>query len=390
MNPVEVAKKKDDHDSTGPQKRGRKRKTDLEAAAATATTKDPGPWLQRPILVHCEDSYSVNCASMSWLLSHAEARYLWLPDPWHMVHNVGLNSVKEANFFASVILTSTAMDVSWGPWNSEKWFRTLGQGVSEWLSHTGSDDPIVQVLLPRIAEEQGWEEANATAEDVAHAVMHARFMTAKGTKSQITRWWVWHERFASWIGEDLFDNATEPSRKSGEWTLRLVPLLYIGLQLNFVTAGESRRILKPLGKGVVHGDSSIRADALTVLCVQKELRRWYAEHRKTLRSREQCFQFYLNLASGASVFRHVLDIGSLTDAQLSKIGVITNMEGNEAYASKTLANHPMVALQDALVKRIFQLKFAAQKHRLQGLVLFMFAYPWKLILLAHPDQEARS
>ena len=63
---------------------------------------------------------------------------------------------------------------------------------------------------------------------------------------------------------------------------------------------------------------------------------------------------------------------------------------NEAYAAKTLINHPMVALQDALVKRIFELKFAAQKHRLQGLVLFMFAYPWKLVLLAHPDQEARS
>lgn len=141
---------------------------------------------------------------------------------------------------------------------------------------------------------------------------------------------------------------------------------------------------------VVHADSSIRADALTVLCVQKELRQWYAEHRKTLRSREQCFQFYLNLASGASVFKHVLDIGELTDAQLSKIGVVTNMEGNEAYAAKTLINHPMVALQDALVKRIFELKFAAQKHRLQGLVLFMFAYPWKLVLLAHPDQEARS
>ena len=261
MNPVEVAKHKGDHDSTGPQKRGRKRKTDLEAAAATATmgnlANDPGPWLQRSILVHCEDSYSVNCASMSWLLACAEARYLWLPDPWHMVHNVGLNCVKEANCFASVILTSTAMDVSWGPWNSEKWFRTLGQGVSEWLSHTGSDDPIVQVLLPRIAEEQGWEETNAAAEDVAHAVMHARFMTAKGTKSMITRWWVWHERFASWIGEDLFDNATEPSRKSGEWTLRLVPLLYIGLQLQFVTPG-SRQILKPLGQGVSNfadGDS---------------------------------------------------------------------------------------------------------------------------------------
>ena len=73
-----------------------------------------------------------------------------MPDPWHMIHNVGLNSVKEANVFASVALTSAAMDVSWGPWNTEKWFRTIQHGVPEWCTHPTEADPLVQAVLPRV------------------------------------------------------------------------------------------------------------------------------------------------------------------------------------------------------------------------------------------------
>ena len=122
--------------------------------------------------------------------------------------------------------------------------------------------------------------------------------------------------------------------------------------------------------------------------MQSELRAWYSKNRHKLKSRQACFDFYLGLASG-NALEHVHQIGTLSDMQLSKIGVILeNLSGNEEFA-KITANDPQVAVQDSLMERIQQLKFSVQKFRLQGLCLYMFAYPWKFVLLAHPDVEAR-
>lgn len=92
------------------------------------------------------------------------------------------------------------------------------------------------------------------------------------------------------------------------------------------------------------------------------------------------------MATGSGL-PHIFQIGKLTEMQMSKAGIILNLSGNEAFA-KTVPNDPVVAVQDALVHRMLQLRFSVQKFRLPGLALFMFAYPWKLVLLAHPDEEA--
>ena len=217
-----------------------------------ATAEAPCPWISRPILVHIEDSYSVNCSAFSWIVSHLKARYLWLPDPWHMIHNVGLNSVKESGYFGSIALTSCAMDVSWGPWQTEEWFRTVQDGLAEWCSHTsGEADPLIAALLPRIAEERGWDCHLCSRSDVYNALTHCNFLKSKGAKSQVTRWWQWHKRFGRWIGEpdDVgdVDDVQALSDVNAEWSLRLVPLIYIGIQLGFIKVnGAGKPILKEL------------------------------------------------------------------------------------------------------------------------------------------------
>lgn len=121
--------------------------------------------------------------------------------------------------------------------------------------------------------------------------------------------------------------------------------------------------------------------------MQTELRRWYSQNRRDLKSRDACFKFYLGLSDGSDSLKHILQIGVLTQLQMSKVGVILDLTGNQMFA-KVTANDPMVALQDSLVRRMFTLRFSVQKHRLHGLALFMFAYPWRLVLLAHPDEKA--
>ena len=73
----------------------------------------------------------------------------------------------------------------------------------------------------------------------------------KGTRSQLTRWFVWHERCATWVGHrdkcpdlDVADGyADEPS---AEWTLRLVPLVYYGIKMGYMTGNTGKQVLKPL------------------------------------------------------------------------------------------------------------------------------------------------
>lgn len=253
------SRKKDDGD-------GAKKRKKRTADSSAAPVDDPRPWMERPILVQCEDSYSVNVSAMSWLFGHAKARMIWLPDPWHSIHNVGLNSIKETGYYGSVQLTSIAMDVSWGPWGSEKWFRTMQNGLAEWMSHATEADPLVQAVLPRVAEERNWELHQSSFQDIQDALTKCKFLKSKGEKAQTTRWWVWHKRFGAWVGEKSDPTEGDSwvgdiSDVNAEWSLRLIPLVYIGLQLGFISLKNGKTVLKALvsGQAAINSDGTMKS-----------------------------------------------------------------------------------------------------------------------------------
>ena len=280
--------RKKDNTKGNPKKR---KKADQPEAPRADEVPMPS-WLERKILVHCEDSYSVNCSAMTWLFGHLRARYIWFPDPWHMVHNVGLNSIKEAGFFGSVILTSTAMDVAWGPWNTEKWFRVLQAGVAEWLMHTDETDPLLQALAPRISSERNWDIHTCPdpVSEIRKALAHSNFLKSKGEKSQISRWWVWHKRFAKWVGEDTPDYLdVNIEDVNAEWSLRLIPLVYIGIQLNYISLQNGKQILKPLSGKLVKAASSSQNQTIQSAKEQQQ------------KARESC-KNALHLATVSQVF----------------------------------------------------------------------------------------
>ena len=97
----------------------------------------------------------------------------------------------------------------------------------------------------------------------------------------------------------------------------------------------------------------------------------------------------MGLASGETALPHILRIGQLSKKELQDCGIHTELLGNQRFA-KLSSDEPEVFLQDEQLEKIFRMQMHTRKHRLQGLLLFMHAYPWRLILLSHPDAEARK
>ncbi|CAE7741599.1 unnamed protein product, partial [Symbiodinium sp. KB8] len=141
---------------------------------------------------------------------------------------------------------------------------------------------------------------------------------------------------------------------------------------------------------VIHGDASVRADALAVLYVERELGRFYSQTREALKSRQACFEFYLGMANGKGL-DHILKIGGdLSFRELSKMGIMTEEMYSDCNLRKITSMDPQLVLQDHMMHRLFNLRFCVQKHRLHGLALFMFALPYKLVRLASGDSEEQE
>ena len=236
------------HDLVKKQKRKRER-----SEMPAAESRGPSTLAGYPYLVHVEDSSSVNTSSMMFILNHLRAQYIWIPDPFHMIHNVGLNGLKEAGMYGAVVLSSNAMDAAWGPWSTEKWFRVVQHSVKECIMHMQDDDPLVQGVLPRVCKDKNWDvhDIPNPQEAVLESLRGASFLRRKGDRAQVSRWFVWHKRMAAWMGEsDPAWQAVEPDfivDASAEWSLRLIPLVFAGLQLGYVKSTEgSKKVLEPL------------------------------------------------------------------------------------------------------------------------------------------------
>ncbi|CAE7263700.1 unnamed protein product [Symbiodinium necroappetens] len=339
-------------------------------------------------------------------------------------------------------LTTTAMDAVFGPWSSQRWFETIIEGTSEALVFLRGPEAeqglkrILRSLLPRIAVERGWNEFDDHEELALQALAESRFVRVKGERSQITRWFAWHRHFESWIGE-ASGHEDFPNQYQGEWTLRLIPLLLIGLSMGFVRTDDSgdRQIVKDLStraataageaasaaaadtaaadasgaassstsrdktaeqkmrdscKNVlhiatcIHGDRYLYSEALMFLYACRPLRDWYSHHRHNLRSQKACLQFYKDMAAGRCL-EHVGKIGCLSQLELGKIGIHTE----EILSSKSLQNLDIydleVRVQDNLAERLGSLVLSLQKFRLHGLVMYTHAFPYCIVGLLDED-----
>ena len=372
---------------------------------------------------------------------------LGFPDSWHVLQNSLINAAKENQMMGMLRLTTTAMDAVFGPWSSQRWFETIIEGAAEalvFLRGPEAEDGLKRIrrsLLPRIAVERGWTEFDDHEELALQALAESRFVRVKGERSQITRWFAWHRHFESWIGE-ASGHEDFPGQYQGEWTLRLIPLLLIGLSMGFVRADDSgdRQVVKELStraaataagqaaaataadtaaadasaaagssstsrektaeqklrdscKNIlhiatcIHGDRFLYSEALMFLYACRPLRDWYSHHRHNLRSQKACLQFYKDMAAGRCL-EHVGKIGSLSQMELGKIGIFTE----EILSSKSLQNLDIydleVRVQDNLAESLGGLVLSLQKFRLHGLVMYTHAFPYCIVGLLDEDPAA--
>ena len=159
----------------------------------------------------------------------------------------------QCGMYGAVVLSSNAMDAAWGPWSTEKWFRVVQDSVKECIMHMQDDDPLVQAVLPRVCKDKNWDvhDIPNPQEAVLESLRGASFLRRKGDRAQVSRWFVWHKRMAAWMGKsDPAWQAVEPDfivDAWAEWSLRLIPLVFAGLQLGYVKSTEgSKKVLEPL------------------------------------------------------------------------------------------------------------------------------------------------
>ena len=405
------------------------------------------PLGDKRVLVQVEDSSTVSTCALWYSLYVLQSRQLWFPDSWHVLQNSLINAAKENQMMGMLRLTTTAMDAVFGPWSSQRWFETIIEGAAEALVFLRGPEAgdglkrILRSLLPRIAVERGWTEFDDHEELALQALAESRFVRVKGERSQITRWFAWHRHFESWIGE-ASGHEDFPGQYQGEWTLRLIPLLLIGLSMGFVRADDSgdRQVVKELStraaataagqaaaataadtaaadasaaaassstsrdktaeqklrdscKNIlhiatcIHGDRFLYSEALMFLYACRPLRDWYSHHRHNLRSQKACLQFYKDMAAGRCL-EHVGKIGSLSQMELGKIGIFTE----EILSSKSLQNLDIydleVRVQDNLAERLGGLVLSLQKFRLHGLVMYTHAFPYCIVGLLDEDPAA--
>ena len=159
-------------------------------------------------------------------------RMIFFDDPWHRLWNDVLGAAKDTGFYATILITCVACNLSWGPWQGERWHIELAEGAKDWLRYGDAVLFILEKFLPRWLRDKGQsgsaELAKQNLSQMQDDVKTADYLTKKGVKVAIARWFSWMAAMAWW---------------SQQWTCRLVIMVHLGIKLGFITEKNRQCIL---------------------------------------------------------------------------------------------------------------------------------------------------
>ncbi len=297
-----------------------------------------------PLLVLNEDQESSNFCASWFLRNHLNLRMMCVEDPWHRVWNDVLRAAKKAGYYGTILLTGICHNLSYGPWNGTKWFHEIYEASLD-LSRLGLDgDPVIEKFCQRILKDEGKPGCLAYApggmEAVRQSILDATFLRVKGPRTATSRWFSWMDAMEWW---------------SPQWSKRLVILLYIGLQMGYVTQDDTNLVVQALTSGgsapsgqdkattcgdhkeaaqaggsapstdaapmrknkadmqqlrdrckkslhvalMIHANDKHISQARALLYAARSLRAWYGHWSSELRSREACLKFHIGMAHGS-------------------------------------------------------------------------------------------
>ena len=180
--------------------------------------------IDRPVLSLCEDQGSTNFCARWFLVYMLALRMVFFDDPWHRLWNDVLAAAKETGFYSTILITSIACNLSWGPWQGERWHIELAEGAKDWLRYGDTVLDILEKFMPRWLRDKGQsvttESWKQTLQQMLDDIRTAEYLSKKGIKVAIARWFSWMEAMAWW---------------TTQWTARLVIMVHLGMKLGFIT-----------------------------------------------------------------------------------------------------------------------------------------------------------
>lgn len=375
---------------------------------------DQKPLTQRSWLVSNED-HGPDCECTKWFRLFAlKTRELEYGDPWHEFWNDFLNAAKHTGYFSTMLTTALAHNVSFGPFQGCAWWQEILEGAKDYMGMADSSDPLFMFMAEGILKSRG-ESLECNDEqlpDLFRSLKGELFLRAKGPRTATGRWLSWMVSHYWW---------------RQQWHSRGLFLLFLGLQLGYVTSSADGAALQGLagsadahGKDVekkslaqnksemqrlrdgakntlhlacnihCHKDTFEKAEQL--FFVSTPLSSWYAEQRRLLRSREACFDYLVSYANGESHLERVREISMLFAdlGSLSSMGFEVDSLASNSHFKKLTQDHPFVAMQNEKMQQVARLSTELVKRRFLTLARHSHAYPKKFVLLLHADPAVRN
>ena len=110
----------------------------------------------------------------------------------------------------SLLLTIIVFNLSYGPFKGQAFWEQQCDAAKELVGRCSSDDPLVLHYMPQILEDRGLiDDGSYTVDDIKAELATATWLSVKGPRVAMSRWFTWRAAMKFW---------------SGEWHLRLLLL----------------------------------------------------------------------------------------------------------------------------------------------------------------------
>ena len=105
-------------------------------------------------------------------------------------------ALQSAGLWTIVLLWGIVFSMNFGPYDTGDWWRKSQEAAREYSSSAQQDCPLLQHLLPRIAEEADCSHRLMEADyarEVASNLWDSKAFSQKGPRLAMSRWFSWFE-----------------------------------------------------------------------------------------------------------------------------------------------------------------------------------------------------
>lgn len=337
------------------------------------------------------------------MLFEKKARCLWICDEYHNLWTSVGNACKDSGFSVVIKLVELVMNLNYGPWAGQKFYHEILEMSRRYLEAVDDDDPLMVNLAEKVRRDMGSDHdfSEGFVSRIIDELAGARFLQIKGPHVSQTRWFDWMKGFRFW---------------STWWTLRHIVLLFIGINLGWLTRHQGTVMIEAL-KGVrpaegrpqttaqakmdasqlrdrcknslhvcavVTGDEGILQHARMVLHLTDSSHEWYSEWAHRLRSRGEALTFSIGLALGTITIPTLIKVMRFWQSYdlMHECGLVT-----QGLSQMKGVSEEFLLEQDRIAENASRLAWNIITYRIGSLVQSMFMFPKAFagLLSSSPD-----